>query len=221
MKKTLRKLTKFLWLLVAIVVLQACYPMDSIPIADLDTTSTLYNTDDLATAPTSAAILWEVVHLIGDDGDDLDYDGEANDEILNTTLDELVGLYGEAKVVIISETATPPDYDATKYPNVLIFVPSSGDPHPSVETLYAPSVVLRNKQITVIYPGYPWYGGGYWGGWYPGYGGCYYCGYPSPPSTVWWWMITTSAACRSTRNWAGIKSPWSWEYRADCKPTPR
>jgi hypothetical protein len=186
MKETMRKLRKFLWLLVATIVLQACYPGDSIPISDLDTTSTLYDTNDFATAaPTSAAILWEVVQLKGDDGDDLDYDGGTDDEILNTTLDELVGLYGEASVWIISETSTPPDYDASKYPNVLIYVPSSGDPHPTVETLYAPSVVLRNKQITVVYPGYPWYGGG-WGGYYPGYpGGCYYCGYPSYGSVTY------------------------------------
>ena len=181
----MRKFSKYLWLLVATIVLQACYPGDSIPISDLDTVSTIYNSDDLANAPKSAAILWEVVQLKDDDGDDLEYDGGDDDEILNTTLDELVGLYGQESVVIISETDTPADYDATKYPNVMIFVPSSGNPHPSVETLYAPSVVLRNKTVTVVYPGYPWYGGGWYGGWYPGGGGCYYCGYPSYGSTTY------------------------------------
>lgn len=184
MKKLISGLVRFLWLLESIIILQSCYPIDSIPIADLDTATTLYNTDDLATAPTSAALVWEVVQVLSDDGDDLDYDGEADDEILNTTLDHLVELYGQDNVVIISETATLIPSVNGAYPNVRIVVPGT-DPVPSVETVYAPSVVLRNKTVIYTYPGYPWWGGGWWG-WYPGYpGGCYYCGYPSYGSTTY------------------------------------
>jgi len=166
---------KAIWLLALIVVLQACYPGGSIPIADLDTTSTFYNSDDLATAPTSAAIVWEVVNLKLDDGDDLRYNGEVDDEILNTTLTELVKLYGESNVFIISETATP--VPTPNNSNITIVVPAV-DPVPSIEVLFAPSVILRNKEVAIVYPGYPWWGGWY-GGYYPGYpGGCYYCGYP-------------------------------------------
>jgi hypothetical protein len=183
MKKLFKVPVRFLWILVSIIILQACYPGDSIPISDLDTTTTLYNSDDLATAPTSAAIVWEVVQIKSDDGDDLDYDGGADDEILNTTLDELVKLYGATNVYIISETATPAP--APSNTSVAVVVPNV-DPLPSAETVYAPSVVLRNKTIVYTYPGYPWWGGGGWGGWYPGYpGGCYYCGYPSYGSTTY------------------------------------
>lgn len=140
----------------------------------------MYNTDDLATAPTSAAIIWEVVHVELGDGEDLDYNGEVDDEILNTTLEELVFLYGEANVKIIWHDSTTAPSPTPSVANIEVFVPDSSDPEPSVETLYAPSVILRNKSITIVYPGYPWWGGGWWWGWYPGYpGGCYYCGYPT------------------------------------------
>ena len=187
MKKLFKVPVRYLWVLASIFILQACYPGGSIPISDLDTTSTLYNTDDLATAPTSAAIVWEVVQEKSDDGDDLDYDGEADDEILNTTLEELVEMYGEANVKIIWSDSTSAPSPAPSVANIEVFVPGSSDPQPSVETVYAPKVLLRNKQITVVYPGYPWYGGGgWWGGWYPGYpGGCYYCGYPSYGSVTY------------------------------------
>jgi hypothetical protein len=78
-------------------------------------------------------------------------------------------------VVIISETATP--VPAPSVPNITVVIPNV-DPLPSVNTLYAPSVILRKQTVIYSYPGYGWWGGWY-GGWYPGYGGCYYCGYPS------------------------------------------
>jgi uncharacterized protein DUF4136 len=187
MKKSLRVPVRFIWVFASVVILQACYPGGSIPLTDLDTTSTLYDTDDLAVAPKSAAIVWEVVQEISDDGDDLDYDGEADDEILNTTLQELVNLYGTTNVAIIWKDSTTAPTPAVMIPNIPVFVPGSSDPQPSVETVYAPKVLLRNKRVVIVYPGYPWWGGGgWWGGWYPGGpGGCYYCGYPSYGSVTY------------------------------------
>ena len=156
-------------LFVAATVLQACYPGDSIPIEDLDTTSTFYIEEDFNPAPTSAAIFWEVARIEGGDND-LDYTGEVDDEILNTTLANLVNLYGEANVYIISETATP--IPAPSNSNVVVV--TSTDPTPVVEAAYAPSIKLTRETIGIVYPGYPWYGGG-WGCWYCG---CYYCYYP-------------------------------------------
>jgi len=181
MKKLFKVPVRFLWVFASIIILQACYPGDSIPITDLDTVTTLYNSDDLATAPTSAAIVWEVVQIEDDNEDDLPYDGEQDEAILNTTLQELVKLYGESNVVIISETATP--VPAPSNADVTVLVPNV-DPIPSVSTLYAPSVVLRKQTIVYTYPGYGWWGGWY-GGWWPGYGGCYYCGYPSYGTTTY------------------------------------
>jgi hypothetical protein len=176
MKKLFKLPVRFLWVFAAIIILQACYPGDSIPITDLDTTTTLYNSDDLATAPTSAAIVWEVVQIEDDTEDDLPYDGEQDEAILNTTLQELVKIYGVSNVVIISENAVPVPTPSNS--NVIVVIPTV-DPIPSVNTIYAPSVVLRKQTIVYTYPGYPWWGGGGWWGGYPGYGGCYYCGYPS------------------------------------------
>ena len=181
MKNKFKMSVRALWVLAILFALQACYPGGSIPIDDLDTTSTFYNTEDLATAPTSAALIWDVVEIVDEEDPDnnIPYNGEADSEILNTTLEELVSLYGEANVVIISETANP---DITpSNPNIPILVPDV-DPVPDVEALYSSSILLRIQSVGVIYPGYPWWpGGGWWGGWYPGYPGwgpCYYCGYP-------------------------------------------
>lgn len=177
MYKTMRK---SLWVFMALVVLQACYPGGSIPISDLDTTSTFYNTEDLATAPTSAALVWDVAEIVDEDDPDnnIPYDGEADDEILNTTLLELIDLYGENNVTIISETATP--RPAPVNSDIAVFVPTDGATPPSVDAVVTPSVMLRVQVVGTVYPGYPWWPGGGWGGWYPGYPpiGCYYCGYP-------------------------------------------
>ena len=172
MKKLFKLPARFIWVLGAIIILQACYPGGSIPITDLDTATTLYKSDDFATAPVSAALNWDVIEIEDPDGENLPYDGEQDDAILNTTLTELVKLYGEDNVIIISATATP--VPAPVNTNVLVFVPTV-DLVPSSETLYVPSIVLRKETIVYSYPGYGW--GGWWGGWYPG--GCYYCGYPS------------------------------------------
>ncbi len=161
------------------VIVQACYPGDSIPISDLDTVTTLYNEDDMANPPKSAALIWEVVPIV--DSTDLDnnipYNGEVDDEILNTTLTELVKLYGEQNVYIIWKDSTTAPRPTPVNSNVTIVTPA--DPEPNVDALVAPSIILRKKTVAVVYPGYGWWGG-WWGGWYPGYPGypCYYCGYP-------------------------------------------
>ena len=174
MKKLFKIPVRFLWVFASIVILQACYPGGSIPLSDLDSNTTLYNTDDLATAPTSAALFWEVLQITDEDGnDDLDYNGEVDDEILNTTLMELVKLFPNDTVYIISETAVLSPPLTITGEKVKIVVPTV-DPIPDVESLYAPSIILRNKTVIYTYPGYGW-GGGWWGGWW----GCYYCGYPS------------------------------------------
>ena len=164
---------KTFWTLILLISIQACYPGGSIPITDVDTTSTFYNTDDLAVAPKSAAIVWQVTRLELGDGDDLAYNGQFDSEILNTTLQELIILYGEENIVIISETSSPSP--APVNTNITVVVPNE-DPVPSVEALFAPSVLLRLRRVTTVHPGMPWWGGGWgWGGWW---------GFPPTVSTV-------------------------------------
>lgn len=163
-------------LFIVAITLQACYPGDSIPIADLDTTSTFYIEEDFnPTAPASAAILWDVARIISNDPDnDLDYNGEVDSEILNTTLDNLVKIYGVGNVYIVSETDVPSPTPS----NSQVTIVTPNDQAPNVEGVYASSIKLTRETVGVVYPGYPWYPG-WGGGWYPGYpGGCYYCGYP-------------------------------------------
>ena len=173
---------KIVLLFVVAIALQACYPGDSIPISDLDTTSTFYEPADFSTPHASAAIMWDVVQIKDDSAEDLPYNGQIDAEILNTTLDNMVSIYGEGNVTIIGEKdangelngPTPSNSNVT----VLLYEEGAGDnpADPSVEALYAPSIMLREQTVAYVYPGYPWYGGG-WGGWW-GYP-CYYCGYPS------------------------------------------
>lgn len=172
------KLTKTsIMVILVAMILNSCYPGDSIPISDLDTSSTFYSEQDFSTAPTSAAIIWDVVQVKDDDANDLPYDGEVDDEILNTTLENLVALYGESNVVIVSETLAPDPTPSNR--NVQIVVPNDVDPEPDVDVVISPSIILRRETVGYVYPGYPWWGGGWWGGgwWGPGYP-CYYCGYP-------------------------------------------
>ena len=158
-------------LLLAAITLNACYPGDSIPIDDLDTSSTFYKAEDFSPPPASVAIVWEVVQQKNDDANDLPYKGEVDSEILNTTLDNLVNLYGESNVIIISETATPSPTPSNS--NVSVVVYDENDPEPNVDVVVSPSIILRRETVGTVYPGYPWWGGGGWWG-----GGCYYCGYP-------------------------------------------
>jgi hypothetical protein len=157
MKKFKPVLKVGLTLMLAIF-LNACYPTDTIPISDLDTVTTLYQAEDFATAPTTAALNYTVIRIEGDDPEnDLPYDGEVDEEILETTLQELRALYGVENVVIIQSEA-----DLSALDTIDVFV--------------VPHIMLKTVTIGTVYPG--WGYGGWYGGWYPGYGGCYYCGYP-------------------------------------------
>jgi hypothetical protein len=177
MKDKLKIAGKVIWILGILVIFQACYPGGSIPITDLDTVSTYYNTEDLSTPPTSAAIVWEVVEIIDEEDPDnnIPYKGEVDSEILNTTLLQLIDLYGKENVVIIADTTmehlVPTPVDTT----IPVFDPEEDPNPPAVQSLVAPSVLLRKEYVGVVYPGYPWWGGGWWGGWW---GGCWYCYYP-------------------------------------------
>ncbi len=184
----MKQIKKIVLLFVAAIALQACYPGDSIPISDLDTVSTFYEPADFETPHATAAIMWDVVQIKNDSAEDLPYDGQVDDEILNTTLENMVSLYGATNVVIIGEKnnngnlkgPTPSNSEV----DVLLFEEDADDNPdlPNVDGLYAPSIMLREQTITYVYPGYPWYGGG-WGCWYCS--PCYYCGYPTVGYTTY------------------------------------
>lgn len=139
----------FVMLFIITTILISCYPNDSIKLKDLDTTTTIYEPNDFETSPKSAVIYWNVAQIKGDDGDDLPYHGEIDSEILNTSLDNLVDLYGVENVYIYSNTASPsptPSNSAVK-----IITPS--DSRPSVDVGIIPSIILRrNTQVGIIYP---------------------------------------------------------------------
>jgi hypothetical protein len=161
------KLFKIVLLLTISFTVISCYTNDTIPIEDLDTVSTIYKAEDFNPAPSTTFIVWDVVQIENDDEDDIPYDGEADAEILNTTLDKLVSIYGIENVTIISETENPTPTPSN--PNVQIISPE--DPEPSdPQSIYLPSIILREKTVGTIYPGYPWYPG-WWGP-------CFYCWYP-------------------------------------------
>ncbi|MCK5816334.1 MAG: DUF4136 domain-containing protein [Flavobacteriaceae bacterium] len=150
---------KIAMLFIFVVGLNSCYPDNDISSADLDTITTLYEADDFVTAPTSVTINWSVSQLKGDDGDDIPYYGAIDDEILNTTLENLVALYGVSNVYILSETAQPDPVPSNS--DVVVITPT--DVPPVVDALIASSIILRkNTSSSIIYPPcYP----GYWG-WY-------------------------------------------------------
>lgn len=168
-----RKTIKILSLVGLVTIMYGCYPGGSIPIDDLDTTSTYHVEADFSPPHASAAIFWDVAKIESGDNTDLPYNGEVDDEILNTTLSNLVSIYGEANVYIISETATP-----VPTPNNSNVTVISDGSTPNVEAIYSPSIKLSRETIGIVYPGYPWYPGWDGGWWGPGWGGCYYCYYP-------------------------------------------
>lgn len=156
--KKFKSVLKVSMVLVMAIFLNACYPTDTIPIADLDTVTTLYQAEDFVVKPKTAALNYTVIRIEGDDPDnDLPYDGEVDDEILETTLQELQALYGAENVVTIRSEADLAALD-------------------TIDVLVVPHIVLKSVTVGTVYPG--WGYGGWYGGWYPGYGGCYYCGYP-------------------------------------------
>jgi len=164
MKKNLIKIALMLTVIIAII---SCYPNDTIPVEDMDTVSTIYKAEDFSPAPNSTFIVWDVVQIENEDSEDIPYNGEVDSEILNTTLNNLVALYGVENVTIISETENP--VPTPSNPNVQIITPDDPEPD-NPQSIYLASIVLREKTVGTIYYGYPWFGG-WWGP-------CYYCWYP-------------------------------------------
>ena len=156
MKKTIFKIVT---LLVVSVLLYSCYP-NSTSIEDLDTATTIYEPKDFEIAPTSAIIYWDIEQLVSEDGNDLPYDGEVDYEILNTTLDNLIALYGVGNIYIYSKTNTPTPTPSNS--DVTIITHDDEIPE-GVHAGILPSILLRkNTSVGVVYPPcYP----GYWG-WY-------------------------------------------------------
>ena len=146
----------------------SCYPGGNNDIEDLDTATTVYKPADFSPAPKSAMMVWNVAQLRSEDHDDIPYHGEIDDEILNTTLDNLVDLYGAENVYIFSITGTP-----TPEPNnsqVRIITPN--DFLPDFDAGIIPSIVLRKKtEVGWVWPPYPWWG-------------CYYCWYTPVPYII-------------------------------------
>ena len=150
---------KVLSLFVLFTLIYSCYPDEDVHINDLDTVSTFYEDGKFEVAPTSAIIYWDVAQLMGDDEDDIPYNGQIDDEILNTTLDNLVLLYGVDNVYIASTDATP--IPTPSNAGVVIITPDDGTP--IVEVAVVPSIVLKlNSSASIIYP--PCLPG--WWGWF-------------------------------------------------------
>jgi len=146
MKKIMLKIAMVLTLAVVLV---SCYPGDDVSVKDLDTTSTFYKKSDFQNPPKSAIIYWDVAQLKGDDGNDFEYGGEIDDEILNTALDNLVDLYGVDNVFIFSNR----DQVLPVPNNSEVQVIKFGGIVPDVDAAVVPSIVLReNTSVGIIYP---------------------------------------------------------------------
>lgn len=137
-------------LVILTTVLNSCYPDGDVNLSDLDTVSTFYTENDFNPAPGSVIIYWDVAQLKGNDGDDIPYTGEIDDEILNTTLDNLVKLHGASNVYIYSNSGGTPFPTPS---NSSVAIITSNDPIPNVEAGIVPSIILRkNTQASIIYP---------------------------------------------------------------------
>jgi len=154
MKKTM---LQFALVLILAISLVSCYPGDDVSVKDMDTTSTFYKKSEFTNPPKSAIIYWDVAQLKGEDGDDIEYNGDIDDEILNTTLDNLVKLYGVDNVYIFTQADIP--YPTPSNSNVKII--KRNDPIPQVDAAVIPSIILReNTSVGVIYPRVSSYGVG-------------------------------------------------------------
>ncbi len=160
-----KKMLKIAVLFSFTVLFYSCYPDADVDIDELDTTSTIYKKADFNTAPKSATMFWKVVEIEGEDGENIPYHGEIDEEILNTTLDNLVDLYGVDNVYILSP-ADPPSPTPSN-PNVKII--RQNDPDPNTDMGVLTSIILRkNTGVGWAYPPYWWWG-------------CYYCWYYPVP----------------------------------------
>jgi hypothetical protein len=160
MKKTM---LKFLMLFTVIALMSSCYPGD-VSSEDLDTVTTLRTGN--FTKPDKVVIWWGV-HQIKDDSDDnIPYKGEIDEEILNTTLDNLVELYGVDNVYIFNPDDTP---DPAPSKPVQVITPNDIKPG-GVDLKVFPAIILKENISVGYYPPY-------WDPWYPWYP-CWYCWYP-------------------------------------------
>lgn len=161
--KIMKKIAlKFVIVLALAVMFTSCYPGDDVSVKDLDTTSTFYKKADFKNPPNSAIIYWEVSQLKGEDDNDYDYNGEIDAEILNTTLDNLVSLYGIDHVYIFSKNDQV--FPVPSNPKVPVI--KWNEQVPDVDAAIVPAIVLRkNTSVGIVYPPcYP----GWWGWWcYP------------------------------------------------------
>lgn len=181
-----------------VMMIISCYPNNkSIPIEDLDTVSTVYKVEDFNPAPSVTFIVWDVVQILNEDENDLPYNGEVDSEILNTTLDKLVAIYGAENVTIISENKNPTPTPSN--PNVQIITPDDAQPS-NPQSTYLASIVLREKIVGTVYPGYPWFPGGWWGP-------CFYCWYPPVVSFSSYDVGTVVLDLIDLRNLGNIENP--------------
>jgi len=161
---------KFVMLFITTSLLFSCYPDDNTDIDDLDTVTTVSKDADFNTAPTSAMILWKVAELKGEDGNNIPYHGEIDKEILNTTLDNLVDLYGVDNVYIFSETESPSPTPSNS--QVSIYALNGNNSEPDFDAGIIAAIVLReHTEVGWVWPGYPWWG-------------CWYCWYTPIPVVV-------------------------------------
>jgi hypothetical protein len=160
MKKTM---LKFLMLFTVIALMSSCYPGD-VATDDLDTVTTLQTSD--FSKPDKVVIWWGVHQIKSEDGDgDIPYRGEIDEEILNTTLDNLVDLYGVDNVYIFNYDNSP---DPAPSKPVRVITPN--DVKPNVDLKIIPAIILKENISIGYYPPY-------WDPWYPWYP-CWYCWYP-------------------------------------------
>lgn len=189
MKKTM---LKFVTLIIVTTVLFSCYPSDT-DIDDLDTATTVYKTADFNTAPKSAMMIWNVAQLRGEDGDDVPYNREIDEEILNTTLDNLVSLYGVTNVYILSDTETPIPVPS----NSQVAIITRNAPEPDFDVGIINSIVLRkNTEVGWVWPPYYWWG-------------CYYCWYAPVPYIVEYEVGTVIVSLMDHRDYDTNLDP-SW-----------